>query len=167
MNKPATTNTYFDRYIQLVPQDSIAEALRAQDSSIVEFFEGIDEEKSKFAYAPEKWTLKEMLLHIIDTERIFSYRALAFARNEPQILTGFDENEYAAASQANDRTWKSLCDEFLNLRKSTKDLLLSFDDATGSKTGTAGTNTISVAAFSYTILGHFYHHKNVAKERYS
>jgi hypothetical protein len=104
--------------------------------------------------------------HLIDSERIFIYRALCFARKEKISLPGFEEDEYAANSAANKRSWKSLVEEFSAVRKSTELLFSSFSEEALASTGSANNNLISVESIGFIILGHFYHHKKVLEERY-
>src|SRR6478609_2265611 len=117
---------YFRVYLDQVNEKELAQAFTNQSVIINDFLPSITEEKSVFAYAPGKWTLKEMLQHIIDAERVFAYRALCFARNETTVLPSFDENEYAAASQGNGRTWQSLIEEFIAVRASHQLMYNSF-----------------------------------------
>jgi hypothetical protein len=157
---------YFGKYISQVPEDNLTEAFKLQFPKIEGLLRSIDEEKSNYAYAPGKWTLKELLQHIIDAERIFNYRALSFARKEKNNLPSFDENEFAANSNANARSWKSLSDEFINVRRSTSDLFNSFSEEMLQQKGTANNRVISVLSIGYTIIGHVYHHIKVVEEKY-
>jgi hypothetical protein len=163
---PATYPIYAQRYIGLVPEDDLADAFNKQTPIIRSFLSSISEEKSHFSYAPEKWTLKEVLQHIIDAERIFSYRALCFARQEKASLPGFEENDYAVNSNANHRTWQSLANEFLIVRQSSHLLFNSFTEQMLDFAGTANNNPQTVASIGFLTLGHFYHHKKVVDERY-
>ncbi len=168
MPRPAMKDypIYFDTYIKLIEGDDVLNELGRKENLQVEFFKNIPEEKHLFAYAPSKWTLKEMLQHIIDTERIFGYRALAFARKDVTALPGFDENFYASNSKANDRTWLSLCEELEMQRKLTVMLFQSFHPDSLAETGSASGNNMTVNAAGYIICGHVLHHKNVIMERY-
>jgi hypothetical protein len=118
------------------------------------------------AYFPGKWTLNELIQHIIDTERIMSYRALSFARGESQSLPGYDENAYAALSDANERSIPSLYKEWLALRKSTIDLFESFSSNALMKSGIANGNILSVGALGFIIVGHERHHLDVIQQFY-
>lgn len=158
---------YYDTYIKLVNEEDLIQAFTAQQSMIDHFFDTISEEKSNYAYAPEKWTIKELLQHIIDTERIFGYRALAFARKETSSIPGFDENEYATASKANVRKWDTLCKEIKVVRQSSILLFESFNEEVLLMSGTANDNPITVKALGYALIGHIYHHKRVIEERYT
>ena len=168
MSKPLPTTypTYFKKYVDQVPEEDLLTGFQNQLTVIKEFLNSITEEKSMYAYDTGKWTLKEVLLHMIDTERIFNYRALAIARKETASLPGFDENIYAANSNANSRTWQNLIDEFLALRSSTEFLFKSFTDEALSTSGISNNNPVTVISLGFITLGHFYHHKNVMQERY-
>ena len=157
---------YFDRYTSLVKETNVADALNNQDALLEDFFSKISEEKSNYAYAEGKWTLKEMLQHMIDTERIFTYRALAVARGEKINLPGFDENEYADNADAGRRSWASLTEEMRIVRKSTKILYASFSDAMLELEGKANNNPCKVKTIGFIIPGHVTHHLRVADERY-
>ncbi len=168
MSKPLPTSypEYFDRYIKLVPGEDLLESMKAQQGIIDEFFEGITEETSLFHYADGKWTIKEILQHIIDAERIFVYRALCIARKEKLSLPAFDENEYTANSRANHRTWNSLCTEIKSVRHTTICLFESFTDDMLDSPGLSNELPVTVNALGFITLGHLYHHKNVIEERY-
>ena len=168
MPKPnkETYPEYFARYINQVPQNDLAAAFEAQQPDINIFFEQIPALKHEYAYAPGKWTIKEMLQHIIDTERIFAFRALCFARGEQQNIPGFEENDYAAASHANERSWQSLCDELKTVRRGTQFLFESFSEADFDKSGSANGKSVTVLALGFMTIGHLYHHIGVLKERY-
>lgn len=168
MSRPieGTYAVYFGRYIGLVPEAELLAAFDAQLPIIKDFLAGISEEKSTYAYAEGKWTIKEVLQHIIDCERIFNYRALCFARGETASLPGFEEDDYAANAAANNRSWADLVGEFLALRASTTWMYRSFSAAMLATSGIANNNPMTALATGFTTLGHFYHHKNVIEERY-
>ena len=168
MPKPSPTSYpgYFQKYIDQVPEQELFAAFDKQLPVIGSFLPALTEEKATYTYAEGKWTIKELLQHITDTERIFNYRALCFARGEKASLPGFEENDYAAHSNANSRTWQSLVDEFLAVRQSTELLYRSFTADALSVSGTANNNAITVASMGFITLGHFYHHKKVIEERY-
>ena len=163
---PTTYAAYFQKYIDQVQDDDLLTGFTRQADPIKSLLYSIDEQKSTYAYAPGKWTLKDLLQHITDTERIFCYRALCFARNETFSLPGFDENSYAANTHANERTWQSLADEFLAVRTATELLFKSFSEEELSRIGSANNNTTSVVSIGFITLGHFYHHKKIIEERY-
>lgn len=168
MSAPSPTFSpgYFQVYIDQVKEKDLAAAFISQSAVIKDFLPSITEEQSIFAYAPGKWTIKELLQHIIDCERIFTFRALSFARRETATLPGFDENDYAAASAANNRSWESLSAEFVAVRRATLFLYDSFTPEMLATAGTANNNTYSVAQLGFILLGHFNHHKRIIDERY-
>ena len=168
MSKPSPTNYpgYFQKYIDLVTETDFLTALHNHSAGMVQFLHTISEEKSMFAYAEGKWTIKEMLLHMCDTERIFCYRALCFARGEKTNLPGFEENDYAANSDANSRPWESIVQEFLIVRKATEVLFKGFSEEALARVGTANNNPATVASIGFILLGHFNHHKKILAERY-
>jgi hypothetical protein len=168
MPKPSLTTypEYFKKYVDQVPDEDLSIGFSNQLTVIKEFLNTITEEKSMYAYDTGKWTIKEVLQHMIDTERIFNYRALCIARKETVSLPGFDENGYADNSNANRRTWQNLIDEFLAVRSSTEFLYKSFTDEALAASGISNNNPVTVISFGFITLGHFYHHKNVIQERY-
>ncbi len=163
---PTNVPGYFKVYIDQVTEKDLATAFKNQSLLIKELLPSITEEKSMYAYAPGKWTLKEMLQHLIDAERIFSYRAVCFARKEAAILPSFDENEYATNSLANNRSWENLVEEFVAVRRATIFLYNGFSDEMLSTIGRAGTNSLSVEQIGYITIGHFNHHQKIIRERY-
>lgn len=168
MSKPSSNDypEYFGKYIGQVNEENLADAFKNQSPAIKEFLQSISEEKAAYAYAPGKWTLKELLQHTIDTERVFSYRALCISRKETAPLPSFDENLYAQNSNGNDRTWKDLSDELINLRRSTEDLFNSFSEEMLERSGKAGEKNVSVKSLGFISVGHVTHHFKVAREKY-
>lgn len=168
MNKPSpsTYPEYFQRYINQVKEEDLQLAFKNQMPAAEIFFQSINEELSKKKYAEGKWSIKEVLQHIIDAERVFTYRAMCFARKEENILPSFDENNYANNSNANGRQWKSLIEEFTATRKSTQYLFNSFNDESLNTIGKASNYTISVAAIGFVTVGHLTHHIHIIQERY-
>ncbi len=163
---PGTYPSYFENYIKLVNASSAAEAIATYGKTVVEAFRNLPQVKADYSYAAGKWTLKEMLQHIIDTERIFAYRALCLARKETAMLPGFDENIYAANSQANKRKWDELLNEFEAVRHSTDLLLTSFNEEQLLAQGITNNNPTSVNALAFIVFGHILHHLNIIRERY-
>jgi uncharacterized damage-inducible protein DinB len=159
-------SAYFETYTKLVAEAKLADAFAAQEAYWNSFLDSIDEEKSQHSYAEHKWSIKEVLQHVIDTERIFAYRALCIARKEQQTLIGFDENDYAANSNANERTWNSLCAELKAVRTSTKLLYESFSAEALQQVGKFSKAEGTPELILKITLGHFYHHANVIKEKY-
>lgn len=163
---PSTFAPYFSRYIDQVAEDDLSSAFANQLPVIKQFLSSVSEEKSMYAYDTGKWTLKEVLQHIIDAERIFNYRSLCFARKEAASLPGFDENEYAANSNANSRTWQQLVDEFLAVRKGTEYMYDGFTEEMLDHSGISNNKPATARSFGFITLGHFIHHKKVIEERY-
>ena len=163
---PSLYPPYFQRYIDMVPEEDLAAAFKKQLPVIINFLNSIPEEKAGYAYAEGKWTLKELLQHIIDTERVFNYRSLCFARGEKASLPPFEEDEYAAASNADRRSWQSLVNEFIAVRKATEMLFESFAPEVLHCTGTSNSKLFTVDSVGFMTIGHFYHHKKVIEERY-
>lgn len=163
---PTTYPEYFKKYVDQVPDEDLITGFKNQLPVIIHFLNSIAEEKSLYAYDTGKWTIKEVLQHMIDTERIFNYRALCIARKETVSLPGFDENGYADNANANRRTWQELVDEFLAVRSSTEFLFKSFTDEALAASGISNNNPVTVISFGFITLGHFYHHKKVMEERY-
>ena len=157
---------WFHRYIAQVEGDDLLPALTQQHSSFIQFLEKLPADKRDYRYGPDKWTIKEVLQHIIDAERVFLYRALCIARGEQQSLPGFDENEYAANSKAHNRNWNDLLEEFKAVRRSSEILFASFDNEQLEAAGISNKNPIYVLAIGFIIAGHVTHHLNVIKERY-
>ena len=157
---------YFSGYIQKVEQDNVQELVNTLSHPLTYFFLNLADEKADYRYAEDKWTLKYMLQHIIDTERIMQYRLLRIARNDQTPLPGFDENQYAASAEANSRTFIELKEEFKALRKSTDLLLKSLNETQLHHTGNASNHPITANAIAFIIFGHMLHHKQIIEERY-
>ena len=158
---------YAANYINLIPAgaDPLA-ALRAQPQEVHAVFANLSEHQAEKAYAPGKWTLKEMLLHQIDTERVFGYRAMRFARGDGQNLLGFEQDDYVAHSEANRRSIASLLAEYDAVRAATLALFESFTEEQLNRRGTANGGPATVRALLYILPGHERHHLNVIRERY-
>lgn len=165
--QPGQYVAYFDNYISRVPAGAEPlTVLAEQPAGLRQLIGGLTEEQALTAYAPGKWTIKEMLLHIIDTERIFAYRALRIARGDQQPLPGFDENAYAEESGANARSLSDLFQEYDAVRQATLTLFRSFTPAQLDRTGTASNNPLSVRALLFVLPGHEAHHRHILRERY-
>ncbi|GAA3968113.1 alpha/beta hydrolase-fold protein [Hymenobacter antarcticus] len=158
---------YSAGYINLVPLDADPrQTLRTQPQEIHAAFAGLSEEQAEKTYAPGKWTLKEMLLHQIDSERVFAYRAMRFARGDSQDLLGFEQDEYVVHSAANARTVASLLAEYDATRAATVALFDSFTEEQLNRRGTANGGPATVRALLYIVPGHERHHLNIIRERY-
>ncbi|AUP81579.1 hypothetical protein C1H87_08830 [Flavivirga eckloniae] len=157
---------FYDRYIALVDENiDLIDGLYTSETIFENTIEKLIQHQD-YRYKPDKWTPKELLQHVIDTERIFAYRALSIARLEPKALLSFDENDYAKNSKANNRTIESLLREFKLVRQSTSILFESFDEDVFHETGISFKIKISVLAIGFTIIGHAKHHMNILNERY-
>jgi len=154
-------------YIGLLPDDGrVLWRLEENLATTSAYMSALPAEKLTYRYAEGKWTIKEILAHLIDDERIFSYRALRFARNDQTELPGFDQDAYARYSGANERGIEDLLTEFAAVRRSTIALFDSFDDEALLRSGVASGNIMSVRAAAYHIAGHEMRHVNIIKERY-
>jgi len=157
---------FFHTYINAVKEQDAIKALKKNSSDFKELLKKIPRKKIDYAYAEGKWTIKELLQHIIDAERVFTYRALRFSRKDATPLASFDENGWAANAKASTRKWNDLVKEFKALRKSTEILFESFDDEQLSLTGTASNYSMNVVALGFIAAGHVAHHQKIIKERY-
>lgn len=166
--KPDLTRipSFYHKYVSLVEHGDLKKLLQENKNETTSFLNNIPEEKWTFRYAPEKWNIKQLVLHMTDTERIFSYRALCFARGEAASLPGFDENGYAAASNADLRTKQSLLQELESVQAATITLFESFDETQMNLSGIANGNPIYVGGIGFTILGHMQHHKKILNDKY-
>lgn len=157
---------YFLKYIDLIPEGEIIPALKANHQSTLEFIESIPRQKVNYFYEEGKWTVKQVINHIIDTERILSYRALRFARGDSQLLPGFDENLYAANANLAETNMQLLMDEFDSVRLSTILLFKQLSEKQLLLKGNMASGETNVLSLGYFICGHAQHHVNVIKERY-
>ncbi len=157
---------YFYKYISLVENEDLNTILKAQGSDAHQFLCSINEKKWDYKYAEDKWTIKEVMQHVIDTERVFNYRALVFSRKDGNIFPGFDQDNYAVNSNAVNRKYSDLMDDFAAVRKSTESLFSSFSPEQLDSVGSASDYQMSVKALGYTIAGHLLHHINILKEKY-
>lgn len=168
MNKESVQNIpdFYKKYVELVENEEIVLALEKNMQAMMSFWGNLPSEKEDHRYAPEKWTPKEILGHLIDAERIMSTRALRFARNDQTELPGFDENAYVPASSASERSMANLITEFMFVRQATIALFKTFDEETFAKSGLASNAKVSVGAWGYIMVGHGIHHRQVIEERY-
>ncbi|HMG34473.1 MAG TPA: DinB family protein [Blastocatellia bacterium] len=157
---------YYEGYISSVPAGDIIKTLQLQMTETLDLLGRIPEERGGFRYDKGKWSIKEVLGHVIDGERIFAYRTLRFARNDQLELQGFEQDDYVASSNSDRRTIAELAREFEHVRLATIDLLGSLDEESWSRTGVANQNRVSVRALAYIIAGHERHHVEVLKTRY-
>lgn len=165
--EPSEYHSFYNNYIQLVPAGDFLEVLRENASVITSFFEAIPNDKHDFSYAPGKWTVKQLLLHMIDTERVMSYRALTVSRGDLLTkLPSFDENLFAENAIASGRSVENLLQEFLTVRDSSIFLFENMSGEESTLQGKVSDNVITPRALGYIIVGHALHHLNVLKERY-
>jgi uncharacterized damage-inducible protein DinB len=165
--EPIEYAPYTIMYIGLLPDDGLVlKHLEDNLHATTDFIRALPEEKLAYRYAEGKWTIKEILAHLIDDERIYTYRALRYARNDETELPGFEQDAYALESGANERSVDDLLEEFAAVRRSTIALFNSFEDHVMTRAGVASGNVMSVRAAAYHIAGHELRHLNIIKERY-
>jgi hypothetical protein len=157
---------YYHKYIGQVIEDDLMIALKDQTGNFVRFLESIPENKWDYAYAEGKWTIKDVLQHVIDGERVFAYRCLRFARKDSTPLPGFDENLYALEAKAGKRDWNDLIEEFKTVRKSSIWMFRSFGEEELNAEGVANGEKNYVLGFGFILVGHTLHHMKVIKEKY-
>lgn len=157
---------YFFRYINLVKEENVNKALKRNTRQFLKLLKDIPKKKIDFAYAEGKWTVKQLLQHMIDAERVFALRALWFARKDPNAQPGFQENTWADNAIVDDRKWSDMIIEFILVRKSTELLFKSFTEENLNTTGLSTNTPTSVAAIGFIATGHVIHHMNILKERY-
>ena len=161
-----TIPPFYKNYVKQLEQSDLPTALRTSGYRTLELVHAIPEIKSDYRYAEGKWSIREVICHMQDAERIFAYRALRFARNDKTPLAGFEEEDYAGQANASGRSLKKLADELQHLRSATVDLFESFTEEMLARKGTANNNEMSVMALGFIIAGHETHHRNILKERY-
>ena len=168
MNRPETTEfaPYYNNYISLIEGNEAMSVLEAQSAEMRSMFSDVAEEKGTFAYAEGKWTIKELLSHLIDGERMFAYRVLRISRGDKTPIEGFEQDGYIENSNANNRSFAELLDEFDLQRRSNLLLLNNISDEGSKRIGTASDNPVSVRALTYIMAGHVRHHIHILKERY-
>ena len=157
---------FYKSYIQELEEVELIEELEICLHEFIKFVQNISMDKFDYQYAEGKWTIKEIIQHLIDSERVFSYRALRISRNDKTPLPGFDENEYVANSNGNERSLQSLLTEMAVVRQSTLSLFNSFSQEQLTKIGIASNNEVSVRAIGFIIIGHQKHHQKIFIEKY-
>lgn len=162
----AEYGTFFQRYVDYPSGDDALQVLEASVPSLKQFLDGLPENKAQFFYAPGKWTIAQLLQHVIDAERVFAYRAMSIARGEQQPLPGFDENGYADNAPVNKRTIADLSAELLLMRQTTILLYRSMSDEGLMRVGTASNHAITPNALAFIAVGHMMHHQKIINERY-
>lgn len=157
---------FYAGYVAQVPDGDIVSLLEVQARDTAALLAGLSDERGEYRYAPDKWTLKEVIGHIADAEQIFAYRALRIARGDGTPLASFDENAYVPVAECGRRTLADLVAELGTVRAATLTLVRSLTDTAAARTGTASGKTISVRALVYIIAGHERHHLALVRERY-
>ena len=157
---------FFETYISLSRTLSLPKDLMSNMENTIAFFKSIPKDKLNYRYQPEKWSIKDILLHLIDCERIFQYRALRISRKDTTPLPGFEEDDYAIEANATNRSLDDLLIEYKSVRLATYSLFESFDKEKFNLMGNASGKDISVRAIGFIILGHELHHIKIIKERY-
>lgn len=157
---------YIQRYLNLIPSQNWLEEMLTSGEQTHIFFSQLTSEQASFSYAPGKWTLKEVLQHLIDAEKIFAYRAMRFARNDKTILPGWNEEDYGKTYDLSQRPVATIAEEFMAVRKSSLLFFQFLNPEQHIQSGVANGNEISVETLGKLIIGHNIHHMNVIKERY-
>jgi DinB superfamily len=158
--------SYYQRYIDLATEDDIVAALDAQARETATLLGGLSEAQASHRYEPNKWSVKQLVGHVTDSERIFAYRALSFARGETNSLPGFDQDPYVANAGSDDRSIADLAEELAAVRRANVMMFRALSEEAWSRSGTASDNPISVRALAFILLGHERHHVRILRERY-
>jgi hypothetical protein len=164
--QPGEYGSYYQRYIDHAPEEDIVAALDAQARETAVLFDGLSEQQAAHRYAPDKWSIKQLVGHVTDAERIFAYRALSIARGETKALPGFDQEPYVINSGADERAMSDLAGELAAVRRANVMMFRALSDEAWRRIGTASDNPISVRALAYIMLGHERHHMSVLRDRY-
>ena len=162
----AEASPYYFGYINRISSDNIVSVLEPQLDETLSFLLGISEEKSLYRYAPEKWSIRQMWNHVNDTERVFLFRALWFARGFKSALPSFDQDVAVGAAQAGEFSWASQVDEFKEVRLATLAFFRNLPEDAWMRNGVASDNPFTVRACAYIVGGHVVHHAGILRERY-
>jgi hypothetical protein len=157
---------YYGKYVSLVPEGDVVETLARQSGETLALLRSIPESRAGHAYEPGKWSIRQLVGHVIDAERIFAYRALAIARGDRASLPGMDQDEYMEHAGFDGRTLESLCEEFEHVRRANVLMLRGLDAEAWARRGVASDNEVTVLALAHIIAGHELHHVNVLRARY-
>ena len=163
---PEEYSSNYAGYIHEVKGDDLIVAMESGSENLLSFISSIPAEKLEYRYQEGKWTIKEIIIHHMDVERIFCYRALRFSRNDSTALSGFDDDDYVAESNASERTLAGILDEYKALRRSTIELFKNITDMMSRRSGIANGKELSVRALGYIIVGHEIHHMDVIRAKY-
>jgi hypothetical protein len=164
--QPGEYAPYYDRYISLVQGEDILNTLDQQRRETMLLLSCRDEEDGNFRYAPDKWSAKEVLGHVCDTERVFAYRALRISRADPTPLEGFEQDDYVRNGPFANSPLSDLVEDFIAVRRATLSLLRDLDEVAWMRRGVANKNEVTVRALAYTIAGHELHHRRILEEKY-
>src|SRR5580692_7259908 len=164
--EPGEYAPYYDTYISLIKGNDILSILEGQRLQMAQMFGARSEREGNFRYAPDKWTVKEVLGHVNDTERIFAYRALRIARGDQTPLSGFEQDDYVRTAGSNERPLANLVEEFAHIRSASLALFRSFGKDEWVRRGTASNNGVTVRALAFITAGHELHHRRILEERY-
>jgi hypothetical protein len=163
---PGEYAPHAEKYITLVTGADILETLKSQLKQTTTLFSGRSERDGNFRYAPDKWSVKEVVGHIADTERIFAYRALRIARGDQTPLSGFEQDDYVRAARFSERKLADLVEEYADVRQASLALFCSLDEEAWLRRGVASNNAVTVRAIAFIAAGHELHHRNILNERY-
>lgn len=168
MNRPDRSeyDPYYQKYVDLVPEHEVIAALEKQPDELGRLVAGVPEDRGTFAYADGKWTIKEVLSHLIDGERMFAYRVFRIARGDKTPIEGFEQDGYIENSHANRRSFAELLGEFTRLREANVTFFKNLEDGDWVRTGTANEKEISVRALAWIMAGHIRHHIGILGSRY-
>jgi hypothetical protein len=164
--QPGEYAPYYDRYISLVPANDVLAALEDQRREMLLLLCGRAEADGDLRYAPDKWSLKEVLGHVNDTERIMSYRALRISRGDATPIEGYEQDDYVCNGPFAHRQLADLLEDYIAVRRATVSLFRNLDEAAWSRRGVANKNEVTVRALAYIIAGHELHHRRVLEEKY-
>jgi hypothetical protein len=164
--QPGENAPYYDRYISMVPGNDVLGAFDEQRRQTLLLFSGRSEDDGNLRYAPEKWSLKEVLGHINDTERIMSYRALRISRGDATPIEGYEQDDYVRNAPFARRPLADLIEDYIAVRRATISLFRNLDEAAWTRRGTANKNEVTVRALAYLIAGHELHHRKIIEDKY-
>ena len=164
--EPGEYAPYYDRYISLISGSDILGTLDSQRRQMLLLLSGRDESDGDFRYAPGKWTVKELLGHVCDTERMFAYRALRISRGDTTPIEGFDQDDYVRNGPFAHRPLAEVIEDYIAVRRATLTLFRNLDDVAWQRRGIANKNEVSVRAIAFTVAGHELHHRRILEEKY-
>ena len=164
--EPGEYSPYYDRYISLIHGTEILATLESQRRQMMLLLSGRDEADGDFRYAPDKWSAKQVLGHVCDTERIFAYRALRIARGDRTPIEGFEQDDYVRNGPFHQLPISEIIEDYIAVRRTTLTLLRNLDEPAWTRRGIANKNEVSVRALAYIIAGHELHHRRILEEKY-